>query len=61
MSLGFVSFAVLFALQRLKSFEPAGAPIADLKYDPTSMALAYAVSYDWNKASVSHLHLNPKP
>ncbi|CDJ69968.1 poly(A)+ RNA export protein, putative, partial [Eimeria necatrix] len=34
---------------KLKTFEPAGAPIADLKYDPTSTALAYAVSYDWNK------------
>ncbi|OEH75373.1 hypothetical protein cyc_04876 [Cyclospora cayetanensis] len=37
--------------QKLKTFESAGAPIADLKYDPTSTALAYAVSYDWNKAS----------
>lgn len=35
--------------QKLKTFEPAGAPIADLKYDPTSLALAYAVSYDWSK------------
>ncbi|CDJ37985.1 poly(A)+ RNA export protein, putative [Eimeria tenella] len=39
----------LDAFYRLKTFEPAGAPIADLKYDPTSTALAYAVSYDWNK------------
>lgn len=43
----------LDAFYRLKTFEPAGAPIADLKYDPTSTALAYAVSYDWNKVDVT--------
>lgn len=43
---------------RLKSFEPAGAPIADLKYDPTSTALAYAVSYDWSKASQEYSPLS---
>lgn len=40
--------------QKLKTFESAGAPIADLKYDPTSTALAYAVSYDWNKGPDQH-------
>lgn len=38
-----------FSLYRVKVFESAGAPIADLKFSPTSTALAYAVSYDWHK------------
>ncbi|CDI84902.1 poly(A)+ RNA export protein, putative [Eimeria praecox] len=44
--------------QKLKTFEPAGAPIADLKYDPTSLALAYAGPDQQELAKGHHVYIH---
>ncbi|CDJ31866.1 poly(A)+ RNA export protein, putative [Eimeria mitis] len=50
--------AISFSKLKLKTFEPAGAPIADLKYDPTSTALAYAGPDQQELAKGHHIYIH---
>ncbi|CDJ50365.1 poly(A)+ RNA export protein, putative [Eimeria brunetti] len=43
---------------KIKTFEAAGAPIADLKYDPTSTALAYAGPDQQELAKGHHVYIH---
>ncbi|XP_026189620.1 protein RAE1 [Cyclospora cayetanensis] len=50
--------AISFNKLKLKTFESAGAPIADLKYDPTSTALAYAGPDQQELAKGHHVYIH---